>query len=121
MRVSSRCHDPAREVVDTGIIGVEVVRVVVVAEKLPQQRVGKNVGLVVKQCDRVVRMGGEHEDPQVALQVDPTGCKSLPKKVFEMDTDGIGVLSPTTGGTTASGFALSSSTTSLVAAQSNRL
>jgi hypothetical protein len=119
MRVSSRCHDPAREVVDTGIISVEVVRVIVVAEKLPAQRVGKNVGLVVKQCFRVVRMGGEHEDPQVALRVDPPGCKSPPETVFEMDTDGIGVLSPTTGGTTASGFALSCSTTPLDAAQSN--
>lgn len=82
-----RLGDPAGEVVDAGIVGVEVVCVVVVEEELSQRRIGQSFGLVVKQSDRVVRVSGEHEDPQVALQVRPTRGESPAGQVLQIGTD----------------------------------
>ncbi|MEU6608562.1 hypothetical protein ABZ922_26470 [Streptomyces shenzhenensis] len=70
-----------------GIIGVQVVRVVVVEEELPQGRVGQAVGLVVEQGDRTVRVGGERKDPQVALQLHPTRCEPPAVQVRQLLTD----------------------------------
>jgi hypothetical protein len=44
-----RLGDPAGEVVDARIVGIEVVRTVVIEEQLPQCRIGQGLGLVVKQ------------------------------------------------------------------------
>ena len=82
-----RLDDPAGEAVEAGIIGAEVMGVVVVEEELPQRRVGEDLGLVAEQCDRTVWVGGEHKDPQVALQVDPSRREAPAGQLLHMGTD----------------------------------
>ena len=85
--LSGGINDSAGEVVDAGVVGVEVVRAVVVKEDLAQRRVGQDLSLFPEQRDRGVRMSGKHEDPQVVLKRHPSLGEPQAGQLLEVAPD----------------------------------
>jgi hypothetical protein len=66
------------QVVDEGVVGINIVGVVVIEEDLSQAGVAQGLPLVAEQVGRHLWVGREDEHPQVGLEGDPTLAESEP-------------------------------------------
>jgi hypothetical protein len=82
-----RVDDASGEVGEEGVERVEVVGAVVVEVDPSEGGLGQCLGLVSEELERDVRVGGEHEDPQVALHRDPSLAESELAQPLEVEVD----------------------------------
>jgi hypothetical protein len=85
--LSGRVDDASGEVSKEGVQRVEVVGPVVIEVDLSEGGVGQCLGLVSEENVRDIRVGGEHEDPQVAFQRDPSPAESELAQPLEVVVD----------------------------------